>query len=470
MKHGLHRPGGLRRELAIPNPRHFIPICEALEKGWQPTIEPLLSQIKLGISRPVPSAGVRSIKSKGEPTRDLNKAMSRSGARYVLKADVQRFYPSIYTHSIPWALHGKSVAKANRSPSLVGNAIDKAVRDAQDGQTIGVPIGPDTSAIIAECLMAAVERDLIAQVGKLNGWRYTDDIELAFSTVGEAERGLSALMEVLAGYEMSLSPAKTAILELPEALGKRAIRDFRDFAFRDTEAKQRQDLLSYFDLLFDAIQLDRTGHYAAYAISRLREVKVYTGNWSLVQASIMQLLIVEPSCALQVAAFMDCQCALGHVVEHSALTETTERLASRHAPLGHGSELAWALWLCIAHGAKVSQATANAVSKMSDNVVALLALDAKQRGLVDGTLDVGLWESFLSTDELDGPNWLLSYEAEIKGWLSGSGTTSHIDAHPFFNALKTNNVQFYTPALGVVGAAAGSQDLALTTSGVSRPI
>ncbi len=196
-------------------------------------------QIKLGISRPIPSSGTRSIKSKGEPTRDLNKALSRSGARYVLKTDVQRFYPSIYTHSIPWALHGKAVAKTNRSSSLVGNVIDKAVRDAQDGQTIGVPIGPDTSAIVAECLMAAVERDLIAQVGALNGWRYTDDIELAFSTIGEAEKGLSALMEVLAGYELSLSPAKTSILELPEALGKRAIRDFRDFAFRDTEAKQR---------------------------------------------------------------------------------------------------------------------------------------------------------------------------------------------------------------------------------------
>lgn len=470
VKHGLHRPGGLRRELAIPNPRHFIQLCEAIASGWQPTIEPLLSQISFGISRPIPSAGVRSIKSKGEPTRDLRKALSRTGARYILKTDVQRFYPSIYTHSIPWALHGKTVAKTNRSNGLIGNVIDKAVRDAQDGQTIGVPIGPDTSAIVAECLMAAIERDLKTRLGKLNGWRYTDDIELAFNTVGEAENGLSALMEVLSGYELSLSPAKTSILELPEALGKRAIREFRDFIFRDTEAKQRQDLLSYFDLLYEAIRQDRTGHYVAYAISRLREVKVYPGNWALAQASIFQLLIVEPSCALQVAAFFDCQCAFGHVVEQTALTETTERLASRHAPLGNGSELAWAIWLSIAHGAKMSQASANAVSKMSDNVVALLALDARQRGLVDGTLDTGLWENLLTVDELDGPNWLLSYEAEVKGWLRGTGAASHIDTHPFFRALRGAGVHFYAPALGVIGAAAGSQDLVLSSSGVSRPI
>jgi len=29
--------------------------------------------------------------------------------KYLIKTDIKNFYPSIYTHSIPWALHDKAV-------------------------------------------------------------------------------------------------------------------------------------------------------------------------------------------------------------------------------------------------------------------------------------------------------------------------------------------------------------------------
>ncbi|MFM6127183.1 MAG: hypothetical protein ACKPBV_00235 [Sphaerospermopsis kisseleviana] len=29
--------------------------------------------------------------------------------KYLIKTDIKNFYPSIYTHSIPWALHKKDV-------------------------------------------------------------------------------------------------------------------------------------------------------------------------------------------------------------------------------------------------------------------------------------------------------------------------------------------------------------------------
>lgn len=63
----------------------------------------------------------------------------RARAPLIVRTDINQFYGSIYTHSIPWALHGKATAKANRSPALLGNALDECVRNAQDGQTIGVP-------------------------------------------------------------------------------------------------------------------------------------------------------------------------------------------------------------------------------------------------------------------------------------------------------------------------------------------
>jgi hypothetical protein len=89
------------------------------------------------------------------------RARSRTASRYLLATDLSQFYPSIYTHSIPWALHTKSVAKAKPNDySLLGNVLDLAMRNGQDKQTIGIPIGPDTSLVIAEAILSSVDVQL----------------------------------------------------------------------------------------------------------------------------------------------------------------------------------------------------------------------------------------------------------------------------------------------------------------------
>src|SRR3546814_11832432 len=84
--------------------------------------------------------------------RSLAGLLSTYG-RYV-KTDSTRVYPSIYTHSIAWAILGKAHVKASHHTTAFkghfANHLDKAVGAGQEGQTIGIPIGPDTSRIIAE--------------------------------------------------------------------------------------------------------------------------------------------------------------------------------------------------------------------------------------------------------------------------------------------------------------------------------
>ncbi len=67
-----------------------------------------------------------------------------------MKTDLSRFYQTIYTHSLPWAIHGKAQAKENKENGLYGNKLDSCVRNTQDQQTIGLPVGPDTSFILSE--------------------------------------------------------------------------------------------------------------------------------------------------------------------------------------------------------------------------------------------------------------------------------------------------------------------------------
>jgi len=53
---------------------------------------------------------------------------------YVFHADVTDCYAAIYTHSIAWAVHEKTIAKAKKSDkSLIGNIIDSHIQDMRHG-------------------------------------------------------------------------------------------------------------------------------------------------------------------------------------------------------------------------------------------------------------------------------------------------------------------------------------------------
>jgi len=142
------------------------------------------------------------------------------------------FYPSIYTHSIPWALNTKTIAKANiKNANLPGNDIDKALREGQEGQTMGIPIGCDTSWVLAECILTRIEEGLRARLGTVRGHRFNDDFELAFRSASDAEKGLGALQEALADFELSVNPRKTLICDLPDLIESSGVNELRRWEF-----------------------------------------------------------------------------------------------------------------------------------------------------------------------------------------------------------------------------------------------
>ena len=114
----------------------FVPLAHLIEKHWE-LIDSHLTGQSLSLSRPVPAASpsraVIPVSKLGELPKV--KARLRVGHRYVLHADLSQFYGTLYTHSIPWALHTKPVAKANIG-GTIGDLIDKAVRDTSQGQTV----------------------------------------------------------------------------------------------------------------------------------------------------------------------------------------------------------------------------------------------------------------------------------------------------------------------------------------------
>jgi hypothetical protein len=114
--------------------------------------------------------------------------------KFLVRTDVKNFYPSVYTHSIPWAIHGKKfIRKASERHNFLrfGNRLDKLFQNANDGCTNGLPIGPVVSDLMGEVVLSGVDRFLSKQIDPdILVVRFKDDYRILSKT---KEKGISAV-------------------------------------------------------------------------------------------------------------------------------------------------------------------------------------------------------------------------------------------------------------------------------------
>ncbi len=375
------------------------------------------------------------------------------GARYFLRTDINQFYPSIYTHSIPWALHGKAFAKANIG-GTAGDDIDRAFRNQQDGQTVGLPIGPDSSLVIAEALLAAVDVALAPR--QLRGLRYIDDYEIGFRTLAEAESTLTELQGLLAEYELYLNPRKTGIVEGPIPLDEKWVIELRRFPFqRRTALGQLNEAVAFFSRAFELTKDHPQHAVLRYAIVTAQRWVFLNEGWRTFQGLLFNAVTADPGSLPVAIVLLERHVQAGQTINKTAAGKVIEETIARHAPLGHGSEVAWALWTAIQFEVDLSNDAAAKISAMEDDIVALLALDANARArFAPNALDATRWLQIVGLpNALSDEHWLLAYEANRKGWLRCAG----VAGHPFFSVLEQNRITFYDPQRRLIelkGAAA----------------
>lgn len=79
--------------------------------------------------------------------------------RYQLSLDISKCFDSIYTHSMAWATKSKEEAKENTFALSFGNQFDKVMQRLNHNETSGICIGPETSRIFAEIILAKVDQN-----------------------------------------------------------------------------------------------------------------------------------------------------------------------------------------------------------------------------------------------------------------------------------------------------------------------
>lgn len=438
----LARRGKLRRVLSVPNPINYYHSAKSIADNWV-DIEAHYKKADQSLSRPVIDTSRALGWEQGFAKLSDSKLQTRSASKYILQADISNFYPSIYTHSIPWALHTKPVAKASFTFSAnIGNQIDTHIRNCQEMQTKGVPIGPDTSFAIAEIVMTSIDEMLVPSVGK-KYHRYIDDFEFGCSSYQQAESTLARLQETLEQFELTLNSAKTKIIESPNPLDPIWLHQLKNYSFRTGKARQRNDLFQYFDLVMDCLDKNPGDPIVKYAILKSSSRLIYSGNFITYQSMILQWSISEPGILPIALDFLRFYEGKGFSINKAELQETLEFLIAEHAPMGHTSEVSYSVFGMILFGLKFSARTVDILASIENPFIALLTLDAQQQGLVPSGYTFGLWQSLMTAAELKTSNWPLAYEALIRGWLPSVIGVDYIAADDGYNYLKGKGVHFY---------------------------
>lgn len=317
-----------------------------------------------------------------------------------------------------------------------------------DGQTRGIPIGPDTSLVLAEVLLAAVDDALISQFGRLvRGYRYVDDFELSCARLSDAEELLTTLQGLLGEYELLVNPRKTSLIELPAPLQDNWSIDLSKFVIREKAQSigQRNDLVALFSKALETAQERPLESVLRYAVARVERLDVGVRAWRTFQNCVLGAVTSDSSTlGVALGAMYEVSNRGGHVVPKAPLSDVFESIIQTHAPRAQGSEVAWALWGALAWNVELSAEAAALVSKMDDNIVALLSLHAEDRRIfAPGSLNKNMWDSLVNnSDVLLSENWLLAYEASKQGWLACPA----IAADPIFSAMAAANVSFYDQA------------------------
>jgi len=140
----------------------------------------------------------------------------------LIKTDIANFYPSVYTHSIPWAIHGKKTIRKKRNRTdfrFFGNRLDKLIQCANDDCTVGIPIGPVVSDLISEIILAKVDKQLSKHINeKFFVARFKDDYRILAKSESDGKHLLKIFQSILKEYKLELNISKTEFFKLPDGL------------------------------------------------------------------------------------------------------------------------------------------------------------------------------------------------------------------------------------------------------------
>lgn len=290
-----------RRIISVPNPREFARNIQVYKSKWKEIKKHAKSEnSQSSITRISNDYGefinAENFKDKFRIKSDLKESLFDSikksiGYKYCLIIDIANCYNSIYTHSISWALCGKSAAqrmyrKESERDELynLSAELDKHMRYLKNKETNGIIVGPYISRIFSELILAKIDNELRSEGFKFT--RYVDDYKFYFRTEIDARLQLPKISRILSTYNLSLNESKTKIVEFP----------YNTFSDINTHLNNAYNVDSIFGVLNKAGELHSGGEKGAYkyALKMISNKEIPSEQIDIVLPLLVNIMLLDP--------------------------------------------------------------------------------------------------------------------------------------------------------------------------------
>ncbi|MEC3905911.1 RNA-directed DNA polymerase [Tamlana sp. 2201CG12-4] len=456
-----------RRKLEIPNPKQYLDIGNTIIDNWK-LLKEYFDISSYSQSKPVLNGAKRALKTKSKSLNNFKfEAISKSfGRKIELRLDILNFYPTIYTHSIPWSLLGKEDAKkyfklkktrrayfdsillADKKARLynLGDLIDTLVRNCNERQSVGIPIGPDVSFLLAELVGCRIDAEIENSLVDISHEciRYYDDYYFYLDSIGDADNVLKKVQKILYEFRLETNEFKVNINELPFKYVDDWSLSLSLFKF---SSANDYELRNFFSQLISLVEKNKkqSSWIINYGLQRFEygNVKVKRKHFDIFLTFLLQLLLFDPSNIDQIFKILLSYEYYLSKKRKEKIKIVLNQIIEEHSILNHSFEVSWALWIFKSFKIKCHRNYLTFVLNSNDSISKMLCLD-----LIDSKLFYGRKPALanltksLNSNSLFNGDWLISYESYRKSWLNFK-TRKIFDLNEFFEILNHYDITFY---------------------------
>lgn len=447
ISHNVTRFSSFTRKIDIPNPVTFARFALEIVNNFDVIVnKKRKSPYSLTFPVEVTDEAGRSFRWEHDWQKWKEaKIIRQAGFKYVLKTDISNFYPSIYTHIIPWIIHGKKHSKANANDrALLGNILDKKIRNCQDKQTQGIQVGPDTSFLISELILNSLDDEILKELRSYKiehkAARFVDDYEFYFCSNDDAKHSLNIISRILSSYELALNPLKTEINELPFEFDKEWVARIRGYPQPDgAEKTKRQLVIDYFGYILKLQRKHSSEQVLSYALSRIEMTSYLLEDNELFFSLLLNLAVYDSGVLKYVIRFINLDVTIlsdGKVAQ--LFKRVIPKILKDCSERGRDNDVLWALILCYLFKVKITASCSKLVYKNGNSLVKLMCLDLARLEFMDLYVEI-----VAEKEDFFGDEWILNYTIFTSDEFLVFRGEDDISQNPFVKHLICLDVKFY---------------------------
>ena len=432
----------LTRLIHIPHPLPYARLCKCISENWDKDKMKSICKNRNSRLKPAKHDNGRLIMGEyefleqiwmmdSEKFEDLRYRLEISAGKFHrVKADISAFFPSIYTHTIPWALVGQDKAKANSGKEEKWyNQLDETQRKVKRNETKGVPIGPATSNIMSEIILFKVDEALRENVCH-QFTRYIDDYEYYCETLEQAKTFISTLEQELHKYLLDLNSKKVKIENMPLEFQDLWVITLRN----NLPAKRKPSLSDIMDYLDSSVDLQK--HYPDGSVLKYAARALASKNFDKNSADFFLKYLISIAVHAHSILPLLCQLAKQYKIGSDLKIDPVLQQAIK---LQRSDVICWSLYFKGICGQEISDKLAKSIIATNDcmSIGMLVALKQHEEKVIAFLNDIKIKSNY-NLDQY----WILIHELapsgkEFNNYLEKSGLKFLRDKNVSF--IKTIN-------------------------------